>query len=115
MAPQTHPLPAGLLERRAVLPEVMGAPDVRVAFGLATDSAARRAILRGEAGPYIRRGRRLCVLRSTFLAHLESQAITVAPRTPPPAPKPPAWAVDLLAGKRRGPAPRRPRADGGAL
>jgi hypothetical protein len=70
--------------RRAFLPAVMGPPDVRQALGLASDRAARELISSGGAGPYIRRGRRVYVLRSTFLAHLEAQAVRErAPRSRP--------------------------------
>ena len=73
--PPAAPIESHVLAvQRAILPEVMAPPDVRAAFRLETDSAARRAILRGDAGPFIRRGRRLYVLRTSFLAHLEAQA-----------------------------------------
>lgn len=55
--------------QRAALPEVLFIPDVGLALQVG-DSAARRAVLRGECGPYLRIGRRLAVLRETFLAAL---------------------------------------------
>ena len=51
---------------RAALPEVMFIPDVALALRAGED-AARRAVLRGDCGPYIRVGRRLAVLRESFL------------------------------------------------
>ena len=56
--------------RRAALPQVMFVPDVSVALQMSPD-AARRAILRGECGPYFRvGGRRLAVIRESFLDSL---------------------------------------------
>jgi len=67
------------LVRRAALPEILFVPDVGLAFGLVL-SAARKAILRGDCGPYLRIGRRLAVRRESFLAALRGQEID--PRTP---------------------------------
>jgi len=65
--------------QRAVLPEVLLAPDVSQLMGGVTDSAARRAILRGAFGPYVRIGRRLAVLRSSLLSHLQASAVAAEP------------------------------------
>lgn len=55
--------------RRAALPEVMFVEDVAIAL-LVQPDAARRAVLRGDCGPYFRLGRRMAVLRESFLAAL---------------------------------------------
>lgn len=78
-----------LLVRRAALPEILLVPDVGLAFGL-TPSAARKAILRGDCGPYLRIGRRLAVRRDSFLAALRE--LEVDPRS----------ALPYLAVLRRG-------------
>jgi hypothetical protein len=69
--------------RRAALPEVLFTPDIRAALRLATDGAARRAVRRGDCGPYLRLGRRLAVRRESFLRALASREIDPArPGTP---------------------------------
>lgn len=55
--------------RRAALPELMFVPDLTAALQLGPQ-ATRRAVLRGEVGPYLRIGNRLAVLRESFLAAL---------------------------------------------
>lgn len=60
---------------RACLPEVMFIPDVRLALGGVSESSARRAILGGDCGPYLRIGRRLAVRRESFLAALAAREI----------------------------------------
>jgi len=85
---------------RAALPEILFVLDIGLAYGL-TPSAARKAILRGDCGPYFRIGRRLAVRRESFLAALREQEID--PRSPLP----------YLAVLRRG-ASSRVRARGGA-
>ncbi len=82
------PLPSGGmgndysdLVQRAALPEILFAPDVGTALGL-TVSAARKAILRGDCGPYLRIGRRLAVRRDSFLAALRE--LEIDPRAPLP-------------------------------
>lgn len=84
------------------LPPIMRPPDVANALGLRTASAGRRAILAGRAGPYVRDGRRLLVLREAFLAALQARQVTVAPPGPPPVPQAPAWAASLLLQGRNG-------------
>jgi len=59
--------------RRAALPEVLFVPDMALALGGITESAARRAVLRGECGPFLRIGRRLAVRRDAFLAALAAR------------------------------------------
>ena len=71
---------ARLREAGLLLPPWLGTPDVRAAFGFKTDSGARQAITRGDFGPYIRRGRRLYLLRESVLAHLRSQQVQPWPR-----------------------------------
>lgn len=61
---------AGLLS-----PPWLTPADVRAAFRLRTESGARKAILRGDFGPYVRRGRRLYVLKESLLAHLHAQRV----------------------------------------
>lgn len=81
---------------RVDLPLVMLPADVAAALGLKSASAARRAILRGECGPYSRRGRRLLLRREAFL-----EALRARETTPPmrggegPPPVPPRWAPAL--------------------
>ena len=65
--------------RRAALPQILFVPDVAVALQVGHDTA-RRAILRGECGPYLRIGRRLAVLRDTFIAALASRQTGPRPR-----------------------------------
>ena len=74
--------------RRACLPEILFLPDLALALGV-TSSAARRALLRGDCGPYFRVGRRYAVRRAAFLAALEARETTPAPANPVPTPKPP--------------------------
>jgi hypothetical protein len=64
---------------RAALPELMFIPDVAVALCVGKP-AARRLVLRGDCGPYIRVGRRLAVLRESFLQALESRQELPGPR-----------------------------------
>ncbi len=72
--------------RRAALPEIMFVPDVALATGTG-DSAARKAIVRGDYGPYFRVGRRLAVLHESFIAALKAREIE--PGLPQHAAKPP--------------------------
>jgi len=65
--------------RRAALPQVMFVRDIGLALQLGPD-AARRAILRGECGPFIRVGRRLAVLRDSFLASLAKRQTGPGPK-----------------------------------
>ncbi len=55
--------------RLMVLPEVMFVPDLALDLGT-REQAARRALLRGECGPYLQIGRRLAVPRDPFLSSL---------------------------------------------
>ena len=61
--------------RRAVLPEILFVPDVRLALGYRSETAARRAIVSGTCGPYLRLGRRLAVRRESLLQSLADQEI----------------------------------------
>ena len=65
--------------RRAALPQILLVPDIGLALQL-SNHGARRAILRGECGPYFRVGRRLAVLRESFLAALTSRQEGPGPR-----------------------------------
>ena len=65
--------------RRAALPEVLFVPDLALALGVSA-SAARKAILRGACGPYLRLGRRLAVLRESFMAALEARQVSPSHR-----------------------------------
>jgi hypothetical protein len=67
---------------RVVLPEILFASDVARALALQSSSAARRVILAGRAGPYVRIGRRLAVRRASFLAHLQTTEIVATPSAP---------------------------------
>ncbi len=90
---QTAPDP----RTRVDLPLVMLPADVAAALGLKSTSAARRAILRGECGPYSRRGRRLILRREAFLEALQSREVPAKP-TPVPERPAPRW-VSRLVGK----------------
>lgn len=54
------------------LPVILFIPDVARVTRVA-QSAARKAVLRGRYGAHLRLGRRLAVLRSTFLKALQRQ------------------------------------------
>ena len=91
--------------RAVLLPEILKAEDVQRALGLGTLSGARRAIVSGRCGSYVRSGRRLLVLRADFLEHLRSEAVDPAARRPRalPAPKPETLkALGLKPRPRRG-------------
>ena len=92
------PDPHGRDVRRAILPEVLDAGDVTLALGYKSRSAGRRAILRGDCGPFVRQGRKLLVLRTDFLRALEERR---EHPTPEPTPEPPDWARKILARHRR--------------
>jgi hypothetical protein len=49
--------------------------DVALVFGLPSEDAARRAILRGDFGPYVRIGRRIVLRRDSMAAHLASREV----------------------------------------
>ena len=68
------PSPHDAAVRRACLPEILFVPDIALTL-LLSHSAARRAILRGECGPYSRIGLRLAVRRESFLAALEARQV----------------------------------------
>jgi hypothetical protein len=76
---QNRSHPHDLTVRRACMPELLLVPDVALALSL-SHSAARRAILRGDCGPYLRLGRRLAVLRESFLAALEARQVSPSHR-----------------------------------
>lgn len=66
--------------RRAALPQILFVHDIGLALQI-SPSGARRAILRGECGPYLRVGRRLAVLRESFLTTLAKRSVaTLQPR-----------------------------------
>ena len=57
--------------RRAALPEVMFVPDVALALQVSFPTA-RLCIRRGDCGPHFRIGRKLAVLRESFLDALSA-------------------------------------------
>jgi hypothetical protein len=57
---------------RAAPPEVLFLPDIAIVLQIGR-STARRAVLRGQLGPYIRVGRRIAVLRTSFLDALAAR------------------------------------------
>jgi hypothetical protein len=67
---------SNLAFQRAALPELLFVPDLALALQC-SPTAARRAIRRGECGPYVRLGRRYAVLRATFIDAIERQAASV--------------------------------------
>ncbi len=67
---------------RAALPEVMFVSDVAVALRVGEDTA-RRIVLRGECGAYLRLGGRIAVLRETFLDTLQQRQVLPGPMPAP--------------------------------
>lgn len=75
-----HTQPSHVLTvRRAALPEILFIPDLALAL-LTSESTARRAVLRGDCGPYLRFGRRLAVRRESLLDSLEARETAAWPR-----------------------------------
>lgn len=88
--------------RRAILPELLLVPDVALALGVGP-SAARKAILRGLCGPYLKLGRRrLAVRRSSFLESLAAREVVPEGVGPPPVPRPKPEYLKLLRRHRAG-------------
>ena len=81
---------------RAALPEILFTPDLALALGGISESAARRIVLRGDCGPHVRIGRRLAVRRESLLdafAERETGAggrrgLAVVGDVPPPCGQP---------------------------
>lgn len=65
-----------LTVRRAALPEVLFVPDLAEVL-CRGQASTRRAVRRGDCGPYIRVGHRLAVLRTSFLGALASREVGV--------------------------------------
>jgi hypothetical protein len=63
---------------RAALPEVLLVPDLAAVLGGLTPSATRRAVLRGDFGPFVRIGRRLAVRREALLDALAARELDPA-------------------------------------
>lgn len=63
---------------RAALPQVLFIPDLAVALGGVSLATARRAVIRGDCGPYLRIGRRIALRREAFLRALADRE--AAPR-----------------------------------
>lgn len=79
--------------------DVLDLGALAVMFGM-TRSGARRALLRGDLGPFFTVGRRLFVRRAAMLAAVQAREVSPEPRPEPlPVPVAPEWARDLL---RRG-------------
>ena len=57
---------------RAAPPEVLFLPDIAIVLQIGR-STARRAVLRGQLGPYIRVGRRIAVLRTSLMEALAAR------------------------------------------
>lgn len=94
--------------RRATLPAILRAEDVAELVTGTTPRSARRLILSGALGPYLRLGRRLVVRRETMLAALEAAAVDPraavgsARRETPPIPKLSRAALAHLLGRKPG-------------
>jgi hypothetical protein len=97
----THTQTSTATPDRSVLPLVMLAEDVARALGLKSASAARRAILRGECGPYLRRGRRLLLRRESFLDALREREVEPGNPSPRGSPRP-RWASTMVERTRPG-------------
>lgn len=69
--------------RRLRLPELILLADLVAASLFVSISGARRAVLRGDLGPYTKLGRRLVLRRDSLLEALEARE--VRPRDPPSA------------------------------
>gem|GEM_PF-4096647 len=83
------------------LPEVLDLGDVASAFHM-TRSGARRAVLRGDFGPYSTIGRRVFLRRTSVLDTMVVRETKPTGRAgPPPVPEAPAWAKILLRRGRR--------------
>ena len=67
-----------LTVRRACLPELLLVPDVALALDISR-SGARKAIVRGDFGPFLRLCRRLAVRRESFLETLRAREALEAP------------------------------------
>lgn len=61
--------------RRAALPEILFVPDLALALGGVSHRSARRAVLHGDCGPFLRIGRRLAVRRESLLEALRAREI----------------------------------------
>jgi hypothetical protein len=70
---------------RAALPEVLFVPDLSMVLGGLTFSATRRAVLRGDCGPFLRIGRRIAVRREALLDALAAREVD--PAAGPPTPR----------------------------
>jgi hypothetical protein len=67
------------LVRRAALPEILLTSDVALVLDLSL-SGARKAIVRGDFGPYLRLCRRLAVRRESFLEALRGRELAAPGR-----------------------------------
>jgi hypothetical protein len=65
---------------RASLPELLFVPDLCAALGGISGSAVRRAVHRGECGPFLYVCGRIAVRRESFLAALKEREIHPEPR-----------------------------------
>jgi len=99
------PTAGALLDAGGALPldgEVVSLDALAAVFGM-TASGARRAVLRGEFGPYFRVGRAMFLRRTSILAALAAREVDPGPPPDaPPIPEAPAWARESLR-PRRGP------------
>lgn len=101
-ASSSEPVPTVSGKRdRGALAEVLFIPDLCAVLGGISPSAARRAVHRGECGPYLEFGRRLAVLRDSFLAALKAREVTAAPATTRPLPTGVERFAELLRGRRK--------------
>ena len=85
--------------RRAALPELLFVPDIALALGV-KPSAARKAVVRGECGRFLRIGRRLAVRRDSFMDALAEREVA-PPKPRPTPPKPSARMLKLLQERKR--------------
>lgn len=84
-APPTIPNTRGLL-----LPDLARVEDVGALLGM-TVSGARRLILRGGLGPFVRVGRRIILRRESILAALREREVDPSASTPTAASHPASW------------------------
>ena len=94
----TEPLPSGVPALRAAWPDPLFLPDLAAVFGAQSTSGARRIVLR-EGIPYSWIGRRMFVRRAALVAWFEARE-TVGRVVPPPIPKAPEWAIEILKRRR---------------
>lgn len=111
----TEPLaPSPGSDGRACLPEILFVADLCGVLGGISPSAARRAVLRGECGAYVRICRRIAVRRESLIEALKAREVAVEVAAARPKGGDFARYEELLRGERCAPASSRRRTRGAA-